>query len=71
MLHLSILIITKAIKMIGITSAIYDIYFSLFNEMGINLTLLVYTLTVETLFVYLKSAQIEVPILLEALEDLI
>ena len=69
MFNLSILIITKALKVIGITSAVYDVYFSLFNEMGINLTLFLYTLLVEALFLYLKSSQIELPIWLEAVED--
>lgn len=69
MFHLSILIITKAIKVFGITSVVYDIYFSLFNEIGINLTLFIYTLLIESLFLYLKSSQIEFPIWLEALED--
>jgi len=69
MFHLSILLITKAIKVFGITSAVYDIYFSLFDVMGINLTLLTYTLMVEALFLYLKSSQIEVPVWLEALGD--
>ncbi len=67
--HLSILIITKAIKVFGITSAVYDVYFSLFNEMEVNLTLLTYTLAIETLFVYLKSSHFEIPIWLEAMED--
>ena len=69
MFHLSILIITKAIKVFGITSAVYDVYFSLFNTMGINLTLLFYTLAIETLFIYLKSSSIEIPLWLEAMED--
>jgi hypothetical protein len=69
MFHLSILITTKAIKVFGFTSALYDVYFSLFNTMGINFTLLFYTLAIETLFIYLKSSSIQVPIWLEAMED--
>ncbi|MGB5228365.1 hypothetical protein [Eudoraea sp.] len=71
MFNLSILFITKAIKVFGITSAVYDIYFSLFSVMEINLTLLTYTLAIETLFVYLKSSNLEIPIWLEAMEDFI
>ena len=71
MFYQSILIITKAIKVLGITSALYDIYFSLFNVIGINITLLIYTLAVEALFLYLKSSQIDIPIWLEAIEDFI
>lgn len=69
MFYQSILIITKAIKVFGITSALYDIYFSLFNVIGININLLIYTLAVEALFLYLKSSHIDIPIWLEAIED--
>jgi hypothetical protein len=69
--HLSILIITKAIKVFGITSAVYDVYFSLFNATEINISLLFYTLAIETLFIYLKSSPIEIPTWLEAMEDFI
>mgnify|MGYP000013150578 CR=1 FL=1 len=71
MYHLSILIITKAIKVLGISSAVYDVYFSLFGTMGINLSLLFYTLAIESLFIYMKSTPIKIPIWLEAIEDLI
>jgi len=69
--YLSIIIITKAIKVFGITSAVYDVYFSLFNAAEINLSLLAYTLAVETLFIYLKSTPIEIPVWMEAMEDFI
>jgi len=71
MFQLSILIITKAIKVFGITSAVYDLYFSLFNTMGINHTLLFYTLAIETLFIYLKTTPIKIPVWVEAMEDFI
>ena len=71
MFNLSILIITKAIKVFGITSAVSDIYYSLFDAMGINLTLLIYTLAIEGLFVYLKSSRFNIPVWLEAMEDFI
>jgi len=71
MFNLLILIITKAIKVFGITSAFYDVYFSLFSAMGINLTLLFYTLAIEALFVYLKTTPLKVPIWVEAIEDFI
>jgi hypothetical protein len=69
MYYLSIFFITKTIKVFGVTSAIYDIYFSLFGVPEINLTLLTYTLAIETLFVYLKSTHYKVPLWLEAMED--
>ena len=71
MYHLSILIITKAIKVFGITSAVYDVYSSLFNAIEINLSLLFYTLAIETLFIYLRTTPIKIPSWLEAMEDFI
>jgi hypothetical protein len=71
MYHLSILIVTKAIKVFGITSALYDIYTSLFSTMEINLSLLFYTLAIETLFIYLKTSPIKIPSWLEVIEDAI
>ena len=71
MFNLSIIIITKAIKVFGITSAISDVYFSLFDEMGINLTLLIYTLAIEGLFIYLKTTKFKLPVWVEVAEDLI
>jgi hypothetical protein len=71
MFHLSIILFTKAIKLFGITSAAYDIYTSLFGAMEVNLSLLVYTLAIETLFIYLKYTPIKVPVWVEALEDFI
>ena len=71
MFQLSILIIAKAIKVFGITSAAYDVYFSLFNAMGINISLLFYTLAIEALIIYLKTTPLKVPMWLEAIEDII
>ncbi len=71
MYYLSIFFITKIIKVLGVSSAVYDIYFSLFGVPEINLTLLTYTLAIETLFVYLKSTPYNVPLWLEAMEDFI
>jgi hypothetical protein len=71
MYYLSLFFITKSIKVFGVTSAVYDIYFSLFGVPEINLTLLTYTLAIETLFIYLKSMHYNVPVWLEALEDFI
>ena len=71
MFNLSIIFITKAIKVFGITSALSDIYFSLFDSMGINLTLLIYTLAIESLFIYLKKSDFKLPIWVEAVEDFI
>jgi hypothetical protein len=71
MFYQSIIFITKAIKVFGVTSVMYDLYASLFGAMGINFTLLIYTLAIETLFVYLKSTHYEIPIWLEAMEDFI
>ncbi len=71
MFYLSIFFITKMFKVFGITSVVYDLYASLFGAMEINLTLLIYTLAIETLFVYLKSTRYEIPIWLEAMEDFI
>ena len=71
MFNLSIIFITKAIKVFGITSALSDIYFSLFDTMGINLTLLIYTLAIESLFIYLKKSDFKLPIWVEAVEDFI
>jgi hypothetical protein len=71
MYYLSLFFITKIIKVFGVTSAVYDIYFSLFGVPEINLTLLTYTLAIETLFVYLKSTPYNVPVWVEVLEDLI
>lgn len=71
MYYLSLFFITKIIKVLGVTSAAYDIYFSLFGVPEINLTLLTYTLAIETLFVYLKSTPYNVPLWLEAMEDFI
>ena len=71
MFNLSIIFITKAIKVFGITSALSDIYLSLFDSMGINLTLLIYTLAIESLFIYLKKSDFKLPIWVEAVEDFI
>ena len=71
MFNLAIIIITKAIKVFGITSAVSDIYFSLFDAMGINLTLLFYTLAIEGLFIYLKTSRFKLPVWVEVVEDLI
>ncbi|WP_297795538.1 hypothetical protein [uncultured Eudoraea sp.] len=71
MFHFSILIFTKAIKLFGISAAVYDIYFSLFSSMGINFTLLIYTLMIESFFVYMKTTPFKIPLWLEAIEDFI
>ena len=71
MFNFAILIFTKAIKMFGISAAVYDIYFSLFSAMEINFTLLIYTLVIESFFVYMKNTHIEIPLWLEAIEDFI
>jgi len=71
MFHLLILILPKAIKVFGITSTVYDLYASLFGTMEINLNLLFYTLAIETLFVYLKSTPIKIPVWVEVVEDFI
>jgi len=71
MFNLSIIFITKAIKVFGITSALSDIYFSLFDTMGINLNLLIYTLAIEGLFIYIKKSRIKLPVWVELAEDFI
>ena len=71
MYYLSLFFITKIVKVFGVTSAVYDIYFSLFGVPEINLTLLTSTLAIEILFVYLKSMHFNVPVWVEVLEDLI
>jgi len=71
MFNLAIIIITKGIKTFGIISALSDIYLSLFNEIGINFTLLAYTIAIEGLFIYLKSSRIKLPVWVELAEDLI
>jgi hypothetical protein len=71
MFQLSIILFTKAIKLFGVTSAVYDIYTSLFGSMEINLSLLVYTLAIEALFIFLKYTPIKVPVWVKALEDFV
>jgi len=71
MLHQSIIIITKAIKLFGIGSVFQDIYMSLFDAIGINWLLLVYTLSIEAIFLLLKNTKFAVPVWVEFLEDVI
>ena len=71
MFNLAIIILTKGIKVFGIISVLSDVYHSLFNEMGINLTLLIYTLAIESLFIYLKNSRLKLPVWVELAEDLI
>jgi len=71
MLHQSIIIITKAIKVFGIGSVFQDIYMSLFDAIGINWLLLVYTLSIEAIFLLLKNTKFAVPVWVEFLEDVI
>jgi len=71
MLHQSIIIITKAIKVFGIGSLFQDIYMSLFDAIGINWLLLVYTLSIEAIFLLLKNTKFAVPVWVEFLEDVI
>lgn len=65
------LLIPKAIKAYGISAAVYDVYISLFDTMGLNFSLLLYTLLIEGLFVALKSAHYQVPEWFEAMEDVL
>ena len=63
-------IVFRTVKIYGLSSIAYETLISVLSEMGIDLVTLSYTLAVEGLFLLLKSSQIEVPLWVEALQDL-
>lgn len=72
MLHQSIIIIiTKAIKLFGIGSVFQDIYLSFFDAIGVNWQLLMYTISIEALFILLKNTKFAVPVWVQFIEDVI
>ncbi len=60
----------KAIKIYGVSSILLDTLYGVLQSLEIDAATLTYTLAFESLFLLLKSAQIEVPAWAEALQDI-
>ena len=63
-------ILFKAIKIFGVSSILLDSLHGALQSLEVDAITLTYTLAFESLFLLLKSAQIEVPAWAEALQDL-
>lgn len=63
-------IIFKSIKIYGICSIVYDPFISLMNSIDVDYITLSYALAIESVFLLLKYSNINVPIWIEAIEDL-
>jgi len=70
MFRLTSTILFKAIKVYGISSILYDSLLGILQAAEVNSTALTFALTVEGLFILMKSAQIEVPAWVEAVQDI-
>jgi hypothetical protein len=64
-------ILFKAIKVYSLGFIFYDLLLSTFMAMEIDMVTLVYTLSIEGIFVLLKAVQIEIPLWIEAIQDLV
>lgn len=65
------LIVFKSIKIYSVGYIFYDTLIGAFTEMGIDVTTLTYTIAIEMFFIFLKSSQIEVPLWMEAAQDIV
>ena len=65
------LILFKVIKVYSLGFIFYDLLLSTFMSMEIDMVTLVYTLSIEGFFVLLKAIQIEIPLWIEAIQDLV
>jgi hypothetical protein len=63
-------ILFKAIKVYGLGTIFFESIFSVFNTMEIDLATLTYTLAIEGVFMLLKTLHVQVPMWVEALQDL-
>ncbi len=63
-------ILLPAIKIYGLSANLYEPLIALFTEVQFDLLTLVYTLSIEGLLIFAKTAQIEVPTWAEILQDL-
>lgn len=59
-----------AIKLYGLSANLYEVLLGVFAESQVDHVALVYTLAIEGLFVFFKTAHIEFPAWVEALQDL-
>lgn len=70
MFRLASPILLKAIKVYGVSSILYETLLGMLQTIDVDLVALTYALAVEGLFIFMKSAQIEVPAWVEAIQDL-
>lgn len=63
-------ILFKVIKVYGVSTILYESLVGMLQAMEIDPVTLTYSLAVEGLFILLKTAQIEVPAWVEALQDI-
>lgn len=63
-------ILLPAIKIYGLSANLYEPLFALIADAQIDLLTLAYTVTIEGLFIFAKSAHVEVPTWAEILQDI-
>lgn len=63
-------ILLPAIKIYGLSTNLYEPLIALFADAQVDLLTLLYTLSIEGLFIFAKSADIEVPSWAEIVQDL-
>lgn len=63
-------ILLPAIKIYGLSANLYEPLIAMFSDVQVDMLTLVYTLSIEGLVMFVKSAQIEVPTWAEILQDL-
>ena len=63
-------ILLPAIKIYGLSANLYEPLIALFADVQFDFLTLAYTLSIEGLLIFVKSAQIEVPAWAEILQDL-
>ncbi len=65
------LIFFKAIKIYGISCIFFETYMNMFSSMEVDFSTLAYTFGIEGFFIFMKSAQVEIPMWVEAIQDVI
>jgi hypothetical protein len=70
MFRLASPILFKALKVYGLGSILYDSLIGVLQVVEIDSVALTYSLAVEGMFFLMKSAHIEVPVWVEAIQDL-
>lgn len=70
MFHQASPILFKVIKVYGVSTILYDALFGMLQAVEVDSVTLTYSLAVEGLFFLMKTAQVEIPAWIEAVQDI-